>query len=286
MYFLTNSCNKSRHDYFFPFQCSVHFFASHLNEHKVFHFWNSPVKAGYHLLFFLLLFCFWWLHLTCWFFSTHAFLKHQKYNFVHSLSIGIHSFPGWLVVVDNSRTLMLRCNKKLMVFFAFLTFYRIIIRNAILYVTMYDCGVPCVTTVEFFCGKALPKPIALPSCHESSLVFKRDMWWWLWQRVMKGLELDSKHTQFEHSCLLFMWLEFFYVTTELSWKFDHLCLWSSVRALFCLSTFHLFFIFVSYDNLGRKVASCNGRFFLVCLARGKNVSRKRHFNNLHLEVMI
>lgn len=30
-----------------------------------------------------------------------------------------------------------------MVFFAFLTFYRIIIRNAILYVTMYDCGALC-----------------------------------------------------------------------------------------------------------------------------------------------
>jgi len=221
---------------FFPSSAVFIFFASHLNEHKVFHFWNSPVKAGYHLLFFLLLFCFWWLHLTCWFFSTHAFLKHQKYNFVHSLSIGIHSFPGWLVVVDNSRTLMLRCNKKLMVFFAFLTFYRIIIRNAILYVTMYDCGVPCVTTVEFFCGKALPKPIALPSCHESSLVFKRDMWWWLWQRVMKGLELDSQaHT-------IWTFLPAFYVTGV--FLCDHwtlLEIWSSLSVVLCSGTFFLSF---------------------------------------------
>ena len=46
MYCLTNSCNKSRHYYFFPSSAVFIFFASHLNEHKVFHFWNSPVKAA------------------------------------------------------------------------------------------------------------------------------------------------------------------------------------------------------------------------------------------------
>ena len=125
--------------------------------------------------------------------------------------------------------------------------------------------VPCVTTVEFFCGKALPKRIALPSCHESSLVFKRDMWWWLWQRVMKGLELDSKHT-------IWTFLPAFYVTGV--FLCDHwtlLEIWSSLSVVLCPGTFFVFqhFIFVSYNNLGKKVASCNEGFSWFVLLEGK-----------------